>query len=178
MIIVGLGNPGQEYEQTRHNLGFMVVDALVKKLNGRTWKKEPGVLWSKIVDSIIIKPQELMNVSGKTLQSFLLKKKLAYVPLPVSSLNVLVVHDDLDFPLGEIHEQVNRSAGGHNGVLSIIEALGTQNFSRLRIGIGNNRDVNIPAEDYVLQKFSGDEKKVIDQAIDQSVELLSKKVLA
>lgn len=169
MILVGLGNPGKEYEGTRHNVGFMVVDELVKKLDGTTWKKEADVQWSKIGEHFIIKPQEFMNLSGHSLKSF-----LDYKHIDLSdTTQILIVHDDLDFPLGEIHQQLNRSAGGHNGVLSIIEALGTQNFSRLRIGIGNNRDLNIPAEDYVLQKFSAEEKKIIDGAIDQAVQLIS-----
>lgn len=171
MVIIGLGNPGKQYDGMRHNLGFMIVDELVKQNNG-AWKTERGVQWAKIGGHILIKPQEFMNLSGRSLAAFLNYKHL---PLPEPS-DLLIVHDDLDFPLGEIHQQINRSAGGHNGVQSIIDALGTQNFSRLRIGVGNNRDLNIPAEDYVLQKFSGDEKKVIDGAIEQATEMISKKI--
>lgn len=169
MIIVGLGNPGKKYEGTRHNVGFIVVDALTAKLNGTAWKKERGVAWSKIGEHLLIKPQEFMNVSGESVKSFLAYKHL-------SSEQLLVIHDDVDFPLGEIHEQLNRSAGGHNGVQSIIDMLGTQNFGRLRIGIGNNRDAGIPAEDYVLHKFSAEEKSIIDEAVDRAVGLLNQKI--
>lgn len=172
MIIVGLGNPEKEYEGTRHNVGFLVVDMLVTKLNGIAWKKERGIAWSKIGDHLIVKPQEFMNVSGASLKSFLAYKHLD----PLDTTQLLVVHDDVDFPLGEIHEQLNRSAGGHNGVQSIIDALGTQNFGRLRIGIGNNHDVNLSAEDYVLQRFSVAEKTIIDTAVNQTVELLRVKI--
>ncbi len=172
MIIVGLGNPGLPYEQTRHNLGFMVADALAIALNGSPWKKEQMVRWSKIDGHYIIKPQEFMNLSGQSLRAF-----LDYKHLDLSdSTQLLVIHDDLDFPLGEIHQQVNRSAGGHNGIQSIIDALGTQNFGRLRIGIGNNRDVMIPAEEYVLQHFTTAEKKIIDDAVNQAVTILTEKI--
>lgn len=169
MIFIGLGNPGKEYEQTRHNVGYMVVDKLVNRLNGSKWKKERGVAWSKIGDHLVVKPQEFMNLSGASIKSFLTYKHL-------DAEQLLVVHDDVDFPLGEIHEQLNRSAGGHNGVQSIIDALGTQNFRRLRIGIGSNREVNLPAEVYVLQKFTDDENKVMDTAVDRAVELLSQTI--
>lgn len=168
MIIIGLGNPGSEYDQTRHNVGFMVLDVVVEKNHGTPWKKEGGVVWSKIGDHLLIQPQEFMNLSGVSVKKFIDYKK---IELPEPN-NLLVVHDDLDFPLGEMHQQINRSAGGHNGVLSMIETLGTQNFSRLRIGIGNNRDQNIPAESYVLQKFSGDEKKIINTAVAHAVQLI------
>jgi len=172
MIIVGLGNPGAEYDQTRHNVGFMVLDAVVEKHHGTPWKKEGGVVWSKIGTHLLIKPQEFMNLSGPSIQTF-----LNYKHIELSDpTQLIVIHDDLDFPLGELHEQINRSAGGHNGVVSMIETLGTQNFSRLRIGIGNNRDVNIPAESYVLQKFSADECKIINTAIADAVEVIERKI--
>ncbi|MEK7538072.1 MAG: aminoacyl-tRNA hydrolase [Patescibacteria group bacterium] len=164
MIVVGLGNPGRKYERTRHNVGFMIVDRLVDQLNGTKWKKERGVRWSKVDEHWVIKPQEYMNMSGASLKSFLDYKHLNLTDVT----QLLVVHDDLDFPLGEMHEQVNRSAGGHNGVQSIIDALGTQNFGRLRIGIGNNHSANVPAEDYVLQIFTPIESQTIKQAVDQA----------
>lgn len=164
MIVVGLGNPGRKYERTRHNIGFMIVDRLVDQLNGTKWKKERGVRWSKVGEHWVVKPQEYMNASGASLKSFLDYKHLNLT----DATQLLVVHDDLDFPLGEMHEQVNRSAGGHNGVQSIIDALGTQNFGRLRIGIGNNHGANVPAEDYVLQVFTPLESQTIKQAINQA----------
>lgn len=168
MIIVGLGNPGHEYELTRHNVGFMVLD----KMYDGAWKKERDVVWAKIGPHLLIKPQAFMNQSGPAVRSFLGYKKVDLA----DPTTLLVVHDDVDFPLGEIHQQVNRSAGGHNGVQSMIDALGTQNFSRLRIGIGNNRELNIPAEAYVLQRLSDQELATIQPAISQAAETLKQKL--
>lgn len=176
MIIIGLGNPGKEYEGTRHNVGFTVLDRLIKKLPGLKWKKEFGVEWCNNKSDWLIKPQQYMNVAGATLYTFQQKKKLGFLALSEKS-ELLVVHDDIDFPLGEIHEQFNRSAAGHNGIQSIIDVYG-QEFYRLRIGIGNNRALNIPAEDYVLQKFSVEEKKIIDTAIEETVQRLIRKIEA
>ncbi len=176
MIIVGLGNPGKEYEGTRHNVGFEVLDEMIKKFPDASWQKEFGVDWYKINNHYLVKPQEYMNASGTTLNSFIQKKGIPIVGATTEPLLVLVIHDDLDFPLGEIHEQLNRSAGGHNGIQSIIDALGTQNFSRLRIGIGNNRELNIPAEAYVLQKFSTEERLVINTAIDTAAQIVKNKI--
>lgn len=171
MIIVGLGNPGQEYETTRHNVGFSVLDEVLGTFPGSTWKKEFGVAWCTIGQHLLIKPQEHMNVSGQTVVTFLQKKNIAVQPE-----NILVIHDDLDFPLGEVHEQANRSAGGHNGVQSLIDALGSQNFSRIRLGIGSNREFNIPAEAYVLQKFSKLEEQTIRPAITAVALLIQAKL--
>lgn len=170
MIFVGLGNPGKEYEDTRHNVGFVVLEKLAEK-NQITWKSEFGVRWAKIGPHWLIEPMEFMNVSGQTLKSFLEKKKVEMNP----ATDLIVVHDEVDFPLGEVHQQRNRSGAGHNGVQSIIDALGTQDFERMRIGIGNNREKNIPAEDYVLQKFSAEERSAIAQAIDDAISFLEKK---
>lgn len=171
-IIVGLGNPGKEYIDTRHNVGFLVVEKLVACRRGRRWKDEFGVRWSKIDGWWIIEPRQYMNASGPTLRYFFDRKKLAVPPADV----LIVIHDDLDFPLGEFHEQSNRSAAGHNGVQSIIDALGTKNFTRLRLGIGRGRDLNLPAEEYVLQRFTPAERPVVNEAVDQAVERLERKI--
>lgn len=172
MIVVGLGNPGPEYTGTRHNVGFAVLDLLAEKIN-LSWKNEFGVAWVKTGSHWLIKPLQFMNTSGSTLWDFQQRKR------DVSGFSIetelLVVHDDVDFSLGELHQQANRSAAGHNGVQSIIDTYG-QNFHRLRIGIGSNRDANIPAEDYVLQKFSSDELPIISQAIDQAAGRLIEKI--
>lgn len=170
MIIVGLGNPGQKYEATRHNVGFLVLNRLAHELGATTWKHERGVQYVSIGGHWLIEPQEFMNRSGESLRDW-----LAYKHITLDPKELVVVHDDLDFPLGEIHEQVDRSAGGHNGILSLIESLGTQAFRRIRIGIGNNRDVNIPAEDYVLQPFSSAEQKIIESAIIDAAKLLQQR---
>jgi PTH1 family peptidyl-tRNA hydrolase len=168
MIIVGLGNPGVTYEGTRHNVGFDVLNAVQRAHPDTTWKKEFGVSWCRIHGHTLIKPEEFMNVSGTTLRSFMQKKGLS-VTAPET---LLVIHDDLDFPVGELKQQTDRSAGGHNGIQSIIEALGTQAFERLRIGIGNNRELGIPAEDYVLQHFTSAEAPIIKTAIQHATELI------
>lgn len=168
MIVVGLGNPGQQYADTRHNVGFMVLDAFARSWPDLSWKTEFGVSWARLDRHWLLKPQEFMNLSGPTLNAFLQKKGLAYS----IERDLLVIHDDLDFPLGEIHAQADRSAAGHQGVQSLVAALGSQAFRRLRIGIGNNREVNVPAEAYVLQKFSAEEAPIISQAVSNAVQQL------
>lgn len=156
-LIVGLGNPGAPYRQTRHNLGFRVVDHLATAL-GAAWKSEPDVISSlTAVDDgkiFLIKPQSFMNDSGTPVQRF-----ISFYKIPVNHL--LVIHDDLDLPFGELRPAFDRGAAGHNGVSDIIEKLGSQAFHRLRIGIGSNRNINISAEDYVLQKFSTEENSLL-----------------
>lgn len=152
-LIVGLGNPGAPYRQTRHNLGFRVIDRLATTL-AIVWKKEPDVISGLATvnnDKIfLIKPQTFVNDSGTPVQRF-----LTFYKVPVNHL--LVIHDDLDLPFGELRPAFDRGPAGHNGVTDIIAKLDSQAFHRLRIGIGSNRNVNISAEDYVLQKFSAAE---------------------
>lgn len=171
MIIVGLGNPGQEYSSTRHNTGFMVLDKLRLKLNAPDWQTEKGVAWTKTEAHWLVKPMKLMNHSGPALADFLDYKHLDLAAL---ENKLVIVHDDVDFPLGAIHRQSGRSAAGHQGVQSVIDTLGTKNFVRLRIGIGDNRPQNIPAEAYVLQAFTAAERELISPAIDQAVAILDK----
>ncbi len=171
ICIIGLGNPGSEYANTRHNLGFLVLDRLTEEL-GLTWKQEFGVRWAKTSNVLLIEPQEFMNASGPTVVSFFSKKNI-----DLSPDQIIIVHDDLDFPFGELHLQSNRSAAGHNGVQSIFDAFGTQSFPRLRLGIGNNRDRNMSAEEYVLQQFSADEQPQLSTFISDAISLLQTKYL-
>lgn len=176
MIVVGLGNPGRKYERTRHNIGFMIVDRLVDQLNGTKWKKERGVRWSKVGEHWVVKPQEYMNRSGQVLRDFLQFHHLPQQPEDLTA-SLTVVHDELDFPEETVKLQHARSSAGHNGVQSIIDAWGGWNgFDRLRFGIGDNRQHNIPAEDYVLQNFPADTLPVVDRQIDGAVGLLEKKL--
>lgn len=174
MIVIGLGNPGAEYEQTRHNLGFRALDRLAE-LHGLTWKRDKSddVLITSFGPHLLLKPQTLMNRSGQAFMQFW--KYRCPDRKPVAE-DVLVIHDDLDLPVGDIREQSNRSAAGHRGVESLIEALGSQNFHRIRIGIGNNREQHIPSEEYVLQPFPEMERPAINQAIASVVELLRTKM--
>lgn len=155
-LIIGLGNPGKQYEDTRHNVGFMVLDKIadnfkfVKKFNAEI----------SITDKkILAKPQTFMNLSGYSVQKIMSFYK-------VHSKDLIVIHDDLDVKLSEFKMQKNRSSAGHNGVQSIIDSIGTQDFTRIRIGIKNKEyNYNIDAEKFVLQKFSKDELEIISEVI-------------
>lgn len=176
-LIIGLGNPGQPYQKTRHNLGFMVLDQLAKKYATKTakWKKSTNTDASYLRIEIngqeieLFKPLTFMNNSGRAVAYAV--KKHNFEPS-----DMLVIHDDIDLPLGELRVQKNRGAAGHKGVQSIIEALGTKDFSRIRIGINNQKPVQLPTEKYVLQNFTPQEKIIIDQAIDEAIKLIEEKI--
>lgn len=168
-VLVGLGNPGKDYERTRHNAGFMVLDAFVKT-HGLSWKHEPS-LRSMIaegnidgVKTICAKPTTYMNASGEAV-------RLVIDRFHASKESILVVSDDVDLPLGSLRFRKEGSAGGHNGLKSIIAAVGTQVFARLKIGV-NPPPENVPLENYVLSKFVKDEHGVIDRVVERAVELL------
>lgn len=163
MIIVGLGNPGATYTSTRHNVGFVVVDELREIMTGTPWKNERQVTWSQIGPHLLIKPMDFMNNSGQALGDW-----LRYKHLDPDPSDLVVVHDDLDLPVGTVKPDVDRSSGGHQGVQNIIDILGTQNIRRLRVGIGSNRVTGIPAEDFVLQAIPNTDQPLINQSIDQA----------
>lgn len=182
-IIVGLGNPGEKYIKTRHNLGFEVVDELVKKLDGGKWKigVEDGS-WKmekkfkaeliKAQDLILAKPQTYMNQSGLAV-----KLLTTYYKLPTTDL--IVIHDDLDLPLGKIKVRMGGAAAGHHGVESVIEKLGTDQFIRVRLGIGNLRTqsserggAHLNIEHYVLESFMPNEKSKVKHMIKQALSAL------
>ncbi len=171
VLVAGLGNPGREYENTRHNIGFMVIDKVLEKLNGAS-VSENGCnsifykLKYKGKSVIFAKPQTFMNLSGNAVAALMNREKL-------DKSNLLVVHDELDLPLGRMRIRKGGSSGGHNGINSIIEMLGNQqDFLRMRIGIGRDRNV----VDYVLGEFKEEEKgllnEMIDCAADAVIELL------
>lgn len=153
-IIVGLGNPGKQYELTRHNVGFLCVDQLQARYN-LTFKFEASfnamVATSNIGGEkcVFIKPQTYMNLSGEAVG-----KIVKYYKGSVD--DVLVIYDDMDLPLGSLRLREKGSAGGHNGIKSIIAHLGTQEFKRIRVGISGHADID--AKDYVLGRFSKDEQ--------------------
>lgn len=168
-IFVGLGNPGKEYERTRHNAGFMVVDAFVKEI-GLVWKHEPS-LRSMIAEGnidgtkmVFVKPTTYMNASGEAV-------RLVLDRFHASSESMFVVSDDVDLPLGTLRFRKAGSAGGHNGLKSIITHIGSQTFSRLRIGV-NPPPENVSLEVHVLNKFVKEEHGIIDRIIDLAVEKL------
>ncbi len=170
MIIVGLGNPGPDYTGTRHNVGFAVLDQLAEAL-AVSWSQERDVLAVRTGDHWLVKPQTYMNRSGDALKDFLTYKNISLDGADLHR-DLVVIHDELDFPPGEVKRQHSRSSAGHNGVQSIIDALSTKDFARIRIGIGKS-DV-IPTEDYVLQTLPAPDRELVRAAIDQAVtELLS-----
>jgi len=136
-VIIGLGNPGGEYANTRHNIGFMVIEKLAKELTLPTisWDTDTkhNALIAKAGDVLLVKPQTFMNKSGDAIKAI-----LAYYKLAPS--DVWVIHDDIDLPLGKIRIRENGASGGHNGVDSIISALGTDKFVRFRMGIGRGKE--------------------------------------
>ena len=148
IIIVGLGNLGKKYTKTRHNLGFRVIDEL-KSLN--------------LEKAILAKPKTFMNLSGKAV-----KLLVARYRLPVT--NLLVIHDDIDLPLGKIKISVGRGAAGHKGVESIIKELKTKNFVRFRIGICPKIGKPKNPEKFVLQKFNKEEEKIVKEVIKKTAE--------
>lgn len=154
-LIIGLGNPGKEYENTRHNIGFMVLDNYLKS---GTWQKKYNALYTtEIINNekvMFIKPTTFMNLSGNSVIEFVNFYK-------IEPQDILVIHDDLDLPFGKIRIKVSSSAGGHNGIKSIIERLGTNNFARLKIGISHN--TNGDTKDFVLGKFSKEQQEKLDK---------------
>ncbi|MEZ4920798.1 MAG: aminoacyl-tRNA hydrolase [Saprospiraceae bacterium] len=164
-LITGLGNPGYEYDNTRHNIGFEVVDALCKDLGGSWNSDHHGQLATvkfKGRTLILLKPSTYMNLSGKAIRYWLQKEKIAIE-------NSMVVLDDLNLDFGKLRMRAKGSDGGHNGLKSIQDLLATADYPRLRIGIGSNfgkgKQVN-----YVLGKWTEDEAAELPHILDRSVE--------
>lgn len=151
-LIVGLGNPGAEYNFTRHNFGFLMLD-LYAKINHLTWEKPKlGAEWLKSNDQIFIKPQDFYNNSGQAVQAF-----AHYYKIPIE--NILIICDDFELDFGKTRLRLKGSSGGNNGLKSIITALNTENFARLRLGTGNqNLRQRLGDTKFVLSRFSEDEK--------------------
>ncbi len=165
-LIIGLGNPGREYRDNRHNLGFMAVDRLAVRLNARGMKLQSKAIVTdaKYNDRklILAKPQTYMNLSGHSVQGL-----AHFYKLPMD--NLLVAHDDLDLPFGTLRLRPGGGPGGQKGVASAIDMLGTQDFARLRLGIGRPPGRMDPA-DYVLQDFSREEMKVLSEILDRAAD--------
>ncbi len=158
-LIVGLGNPGEKYENTRHNLGFKALDLLAGP--AAAWENKYDSQFLKLQDVILAKPQTFMNDSGKTVAQI-----LKFYP----DAELIVVHDELDLELGALRVQKNISAAGHNGVKSIIEEIGSQDFTRVRLG-SNNPTLRgeIPGETYVLQNFDASEEPLVKEILEKSL---------
>lgn len=171
-VIVGLGNPGKRYENTRHNIGYRVVSKLAEKHSLKFIKASSNYLLSKgklEEEFYLLLPLTYMNLSGRAIKEF---KNSNEFQLD----NLLVICDDINLPLGKLRLRSKGSHGGHNGLLSVISELDSTNFPRLRIGIGKNFKQSEQV-DYVLSDFSSDELNVIDKAIDTSVEICDKFIL-
>lgn len=161
-LIVGLGNYGGEYKNTRHNAGFMALDFYAKKNNLSIDKRKFKGLYTetKINDEkvLLLEPQTYMNLSGECVRDF-----MGYFHIDVKDL--LVIYDDMDLDVGVIRLREKGSAGGHNGIKNIIENIKTSDFKRVRIGI--SKDKNIDTINYVLGKFKDEEKEIIDKEIEK-----------
>lgn len=166
-LIVGLGNPGPEYERTRHNVGWHVLDAFARKFRIDIARHEKNALTGtgRVAGGslMLAKPLTYMNLSGDAVR--LLTN--AYVE---SAADLMVVYDDIDLPLGRLRIRPNGSAGTHNGMRSIISTLGSENFPRLRIGIGAAEQGRL--RDYVLDEFTADEQPIVDRAVERAVDAL------
>lgn len=162
--IAGLGNPGLQYQETRHNAGFLVIDQLAVKTGVKLNKRGFHSFYNKMIfgnqESILIKPQTFMNLSGQAVSAV-----TSYFKIPTDRL--LIIYDDLDLPVGKIRFRLSGSPGGHKGLTSIIEMLGTDKIPRLRVGIGrpNNGQAVV---DYVLTPFSGSEKQAFFDSIERA----------
>ncbi len=157
MLLIGLGNPGKEYEHTPHNAGFMALDAFEKE--------------SSFISARLLKPHTFMNNSGIAVKKELKKLKL-------KAQDLIVVHDDIDLPLGTIKISTNKGSAGHKGVESIISALGTKDFIRIRIGIQPSTGKPESVETFVLKKFTKEQQKTLESVMENvlsAIETLSKK---
>lgn len=177
-LIVGLGNPGEQYKGTRHNVGFMVVDALVSKINKwRQDKKAKALYCSASIKGQkieFVKPQTFMNKSGYSVRYVYKKNSL-------KPSDLFVVHDDLDLALGSYKIQKGKGPRKHGGVLSIEKGLGTKDFWRVRIGVDNRGQSlevgrKVSGEEYVLENFLPEEKKVFDELVKKVVEKIIDKL--
>ncbi|OPY58860.1 MAG: Peptidyl-tRNA hydrolase [Pelotomaculum sp. PtaU1.Bin035] len=166
-IIVGLGNPGREYAATRHNIGFMVIDRLAVAL-GVTIKKKMfmAMVGQSLINGekvLLVKPQTYMNLSGGAVGALLKWYK-------ITASDLLVVYDDMDLEPGKLRLRPRGGAGGHKGMQSIIQVIGTENFPRLRVGIGRPPESDFETVDYVLGSFGSGEAEAMEEALDLALE--------
>lgn len=167
IIIAGLGNPGKEYQATRHNIGFRAVEQFAKEnsFSEFSFSKKYNSLVSETAFNnqkvIVCQPQTFMNNSGTAIAKLVKQYKTE---------NLIIVHDDIDLPLGIIRIAKNRGSAGHNGVESIIEKINSEDFIRVRVGINNKSQTNRPvkSEAFVLKKFTKEEEKIIEEILDRT----------
>lgn len=175
-IVIGLGNPGKQYQNARHNLGFRIIDALRQDLEFENWqstKKFQASISQGVFDNekiILAKPETFMNESGKAV-------KLLANYYQIAPEQILIIHDEADLPFGEIRCQTSRGAAGHRGVESIINHLKTNEFCRIRIGIRPENPINESLDDFVLAEFTPQEEELIPKIIKESVEIIKKEAV-
>ena len=166
VLIVGLGNPGTEYKGTRHNAGFMVLDRLAQRLPGKNFEAIHGCSSHYLKGTyagrplILQKPETFMNLSGEAVMPLMRKEG-------IEADGLLVIYDDMDLEVGKLRIRRRGSSGGHNGIRSIIETTGTEDFARIRIGIGHRKGTGA---DYVLSPFEEDEKEIISRVLDAAAD--------
>ncbi|MBE6372575.1 MAG: aminoacyl-tRNA hydrolase [Lentisphaerae bacterium] len=166
VLIAGLGNPGSEYRETRHNVGFMVLDRLAQRLPKKNFEEIHGCSSHYLKGTyagralFLQKPETYMNLSGEAVAPLLRKEE-------IGTDGLLVIYDDMDLEVGKLRIRGRGSCGGHNGIRSIIETTGTENFARIRVGIGH-RTGN--GADYVLSPFEEDEKPVMDKVLEAAAD--------
>lgn len=164
-LIVFLGNPGIQYKQTRHNTGWMVCDHYLKSQGlGDSWQTKFHAHYMKNGNAVLLKPQTFMNVSGTSVQEC---SKF----YNIQAKDILVVHDDIELPFGTVKIQLGGGMAGHNGLRSIKQNMGTDQFMRLRVGVGRPPAV-IQVADYVLGRFSPLEEKQLETALDSAAEAI------
>ncbi len=167
-LIVGLGNPGKEYENTRHNIGFLFIDKFALSLGIKINKEKFNGLYNEILINgekvILLKPLSYMNLSGEVV----IKYKNFY---KISIEDILIISDDLDLNFSKIKLKIKGSSGGHNGLKSIEYHLQTNNYKRLKVGISNNKD--IPTKDYVLGTFTKEEKEKLNEVTSTIINILN-----
>jgi len=171
-LIVGLGNPGKKYEHTRHNVGFMVLDNIKKSIGLDEFCENKQFLTQLVLSdsqelgkTFLAKPDTFMNNSGQAV-----RKIVDYFKIAPEDL--WIVSDDVNLKIGEIRIRKNGASGGHNGLQSIIDNIKSENFVRIRVGIGLPKESYLSLEDYVLQKFLPQEKKEIKKVIDKTVKFV------
>jgi PTH1 family peptidyl-tRNA hydrolase len=162
-IIIGLGNPGEQYKNTRHNVGFMAIDKFAEENNFPEFKlqKKFGAEISETENIILAKPQIFMNESGKSVQKIIKNKEVK---------DIIIIHDDVDLPVGKIKIVKERGSAGHKGVESIIKSVGNENLIRIRIGIAPEKEIE--AQKIVLKNFSPEEKNAISDAIQKTIQAI------
>lgn len=166
-LIVGLGNPGKEYENTRHNIGFQTIDRYANKLGISIMKSKFNGLFSETLINgekvVLLKPQSYINLSGEVIRKFVDFYK-------ISISDILIIHDDLDLAVGTYKIKKKGSSGGHNGLKNIELHLGTQEYKRIKIGISNNK--NMDTKDYVLGKLSKEEEEKLNDVKNTVLNIL------